>query len=132
MCLCLRSIRTAFFAVVLSATALALVGCVVNTSSSGTAEAAATPVPVPAPASDALGVVDYSCTTDADCTVKNVGNCCGYYPACVNINSPTFPEQVMAECARNDMMAVCGFPDIAGCQCVEGRCSALGAGGADR
>lgn len=74
------------------------------------------------------GEVDVSCRTDADCVVKNVGNCCGYYPACVNVDSPTFPEQVMAECAKNDMMAVCGFADIQGCQCVEGRCSAIDAG----
>lgn len=81
------------------------------------------------PLSDAAigipGEVDFSCRTDADCAVKNVGNCCGYYPACVNVDSPTFPEQVMAECARNEMMAVCGFRDISGCQCVEGRCQAL-------
>ncbi len=74
------------------------------------------------------GRVDDSCTTDADCAVKNVGNCCGYYPACVNKNSPTFPEQVKAECAKNDMQSVCGFRDIASCQCVDGRCSALDAG----
>jgi hypothetical protein len=74
------------------------------------------------------GEVDYSCTTDADCAVKDVGSCCGYSPACVNANSPTFPEQVKAECAKNDMQSICGFRDIAGCQCVEGRCSALDAG----
>jgi hypothetical protein len=83
---------------------------------------------VAVPAGDAPGTVDYTCTTDADCAVKDVGNCCGYYPACVNANSPTFPEQVKAECAKNDMQSVCGFRDIAGCQCVEGRCSALDAG----
>jgi hypothetical protein len=79
---------------------------------------------VAAPSDGAPGKVDYSCRTDADCAVKNVGNCCGYYPACVNVDSPTFPEQVKADCAKNDMMAVCGFADIAGCQCIEGRCAA--------
>jgi hypothetical protein len=83
---------------------------------------------VAAPAAEAPGKVDDSCTTDADCAVKDVGNCCGYYPACVNADSPTFPEQVKAECAKNDMQSVCGFRDIACCQCVEGRCSALDAG----
>ncbi|HKP57230.1 MAG TPA: hypothetical protein VJV78_10935 [Polyangiales bacterium] len=33
--------------------------------------------------------VDYSCETDADCTVENVGNCCGHFPRCVNKESPT-------------------------------------------
>lgn len=73
--------------------------------------------------------VDYSCATDADCAVKDVGNCCGYYPACVNVDSPTFPDQVKAECARSGTMSVCGFPAIEGCQCVDNRCQA-GAGGA--
>jgi hypothetical protein len=67
--------------------------------------------------------VDYSCKTDADCEVKNVGNCCGYYPACVNHDSATFPDRVKAECAKKGMMGVCGFPDIKTCGCVEGRCA---------
>ncbi|HET9049107.1 MAG TPA: hypothetical protein VFN29_09155 [Chiayiivirga sp.] len=71
------------------------------------------------------GTVDYSCRTDADCSVKDVGNCCGYYPACVNVDSPTFPEQVKAECAASGKSGVCGFPSISACQCVEGRCAAV-------
>ncbi|WP_245156501.1 hypothetical protein [Agrilutibacter solisilvae] len=73
--------------------------------------------------------VDTSCRTDADCTVKDVGNCCGHYPACVNVNSPTDPKGVQARCAKNGMAAVCGFPEIAGCSCVNGTCQAAGAGG---
>ena len=68
-------------------------------------------------------VVDYSCRSDADCAVKDIGNCCGAYPTCVNRDSPTFPEQVRAECAKNHMASVCGFPVVQGCSCVEGRCS---------
>lgn len=67
-------------------------------------------------------VVDTSCTRDADCTIKNVGNCCGQYPACVNVNSPTDPEGVQAQCAREGLMSVCGFPSISACQCVAGEC----------
>jgi hypothetical protein len=76
--------------------------------------------------------VDYRCTVDADCEVKNVGNCCGYYPACVNHESPTFPDRVKAECTKKGMMGVCGFPDLAGCSCVEGRCTDLPKGDAVR
>jgi len=68
--------------------------------------------------------VDYSCRVDSDCAVKDVGNCCGYYPACVNRDSPTFPEQVRADCERDGVAGICGFPDIQGCQCVESRCQA--------
>ncbi|MCE7031073.1 hypothetical protein LY625_00255 [Lysobacter sp. GX 14042] len=75
----------------------------------------------PAASGDAVQP-DRSCDTDADCTVKNVGNCCGYYPACVNVDSPTDPEGVQAKCAAEGRAGVCGFPEIAGCQCVQGSC----------
>ena len=60
--------------------------------------------------------------SSADCAVKNVGNCCGYYPACVNRNSPTDPQGVQAQCAKKGMMSVCGFQEIASCTCQAGRC----------
>jgi len=68
-------------------------------------------------------VVDYSCRTDADCAVKNIGNCCGQLPACVNRDSPVFPDRVRAECGRDHMAGTCGFPVIEACACTEGRCS---------
>ena len=93
--------------------------------------AATAPPAVAAPEQAAPGTpppaavqIDSSCATDADCTVKDVGNCCGYYPACVNVDSPTDPEGVKAACAESGRMSVCGFPVIEGCQCVEGRCEA--------
>jgi hypothetical protein len=93
-----------------------------------------TPPPAAARKADAIapkleiGTVDYACRTDADCTVKNVGNCCGYYPACVNVDSPTFPEQVKAACTASGMSSICGFPAISGCECVQGRCEAMRTG----
>jgi hypothetical protein len=66
--------------------------------------------------------VDRSCTVASDCTVKNIGNCCGYYPGCVNKGSPTFPELVAQQCAEQDMAGICGFPEIRACACIEGRC----------
>jgi len=78
----------------------------------------------PAPASGGTVAIDRSCRTDADCTVKNVGSCCGYYPACVNVDSPTDPKGVQAACAKKGMMSVCGFPDIASCSCRQGQCEA--------
>jgi hypothetical protein len=73
--------------------------------------------------------IDYSCRVDTDCAIKDVGNCCGRYPACVNRDSPTFPERVKDECQRKGMAGVCGFPVIEGCACIEGRCQAAGGGG---
>jgi len=93
------------------------------TPQAATPETAAEP-----PAKAAVGEVDYACDTDADCAVKNVGNCCGYYPACVNRDSETFPEQVKAACAAEGRMSVCGFAEISRCECRSGRCEAASSG----
>lgn len=70
------------------------------------------------------GAVDFSCSVDADCTVKNVGNCCGAAPACVNVASRTDPQAVMAQCQASGRMSVCGSRQISGCQCLSGKCAA--------
>lgn len=75
--------------------------------------------------------VYYGCNVPADCEVKNVGNCCGHYPACVNKGSPTFPDKVKADCAAGGMSSICGFPSISSCDCVEGRCTAITGPSAD-
>jgi hypothetical protein len=67
--------------------------------------------------------VDRSCRVDSDCVVKDVGNCCGYYPACVNKASRTDPAAVQAQCAKDGKASICGFPVIDGCRCVGGQCS---------
>ena len=67
--------------------------------------------------------VNYACRTDTDCEVKDIGNCCGSYPACVNKDSPTFADQVKAQCASEGQMSVCGYEDVTGCSCIEGRCT---------
>lgn len=71
-------------------------------------------------------VVDTSCKSNADCAVKNVGNCCGAMPACVNKDSPTDPAAVQAACAAKGMMSVCGFAEISACQCDNGQCAPAG------
>jgi len=72
------------------------------------------------------GSIDYSCRSDADCAVKDVGSCCGYQPACVNKDSPTDPAAVRAQCEQEGMASVCGFREIAACTCNAGRCEAAG------
>ena len=85
----------------------------------------------PLPAERVIEAVrlDRSCRSDADCAVKNVGNCCGAFPSCVNRNSPTDPAAVQAQCAQRGMASVCGFQEVSGCQCVQGQCRDI-AGGA--
>lgn len=112
-------------------------------SPQGTPDPVAGPAPVeqPAPAPSLAApspgkprpgaapvAVDRSCSTDADCMVKDVGSCCGYFPACVNTASPTDPAAVKAQCAADGMASVCGFQAISACTCTAGRCEAAGAG----
>ncbi|HUD43853.1 MAG TPA: hypothetical protein VMR06_17850 [Dokdonella sp.] len=99
-----------------------LAGCSPSPPAASTAPARASAVSA---AASTPGEVDYRCRVDADCAVKDVGNCCGRYPACVNRDSPTFPDQVAAECARTGMSGICGYPEISGCRCVEQRCAAV-------
>ncbi len=79
--------------------------------------------PQPAPAGNGAAIkLDTNCKVDADCAVKNVGNCCGAYPACINKDSPTDPAAVQAQCAKDGMASVCGFREISSCSCQQGQC----------
>lgn len=64
------------------------------------------------------------CQADADCAVKNIGNCCGFMPACVNKTSPTAPELVLARCAASGEEPICDHPMIYACLCEQGICRA--------
>ena len=97
---------------------LACVGCTPSAGTGGPAE------PAPSPPKASPLMPELACTVDADCAVKNVGNCCGYFPACVNKDSPVDPDAVRAECARTGTSSVCGFRDIQACECASGQCRA--------
>ena len=134
--------------------ALSLIGCTAPTASSSAPEApvqapaqeraaqpaapvqnAQPPAPAPAPADAVTGKPgfdpsdpDRSCKRDSDCAVKDVGNCCGAFPICVNKDASTDPAAVRAKCAKDGMASICGFQEVSGCQCVKGRCENLTAG----
>ncbi|MEL1265610.1 hypothetical protein [Pseudoxanthomonas putridarboris] len=118
---------------VLSCALLVLAACAAPASSNGPSEALppatsgtspSKPMSSPYPPREVAtpANVDYSCRSNADCAVKDVGNCCGAMPACVNKDSPTDPQAVQAQCAASGRMGICGFVDITACQCVSGRC----------
>ena len=89
--------------------------------------AAAPAVSAPAqPAPTALAP-DRSCRLASDCVVRNVGNCCGYAPACVNKDAQVDPDAVRAQCERQGLSSVCGWQDIQACDCVQGQCRAVDA-----
>jgi len=89
--------------------------------------AAATPTPASSPVTTAVPATpDASCRVASDCEVKNVGNCCGYFPACVNKDATVDPDAVRAQCERSGMASVCGWQDIQSCDCVQNQCRAVG------
>lgn len=96
---------------------LMLLAACSSSSSTGTAQP-----PPPGTDKPALGQIDTRCRSNADCAVKNVGNCCGAMPACVNRDSPTDPQAVQAQCQAKGMMGICGFREISACQCDNGQC----------
>lgn len=130
--------------------ALLLVGCTAPTSTPEVPSAAPAPAapvaaerpaepPVAAPPAATLPTAETaprsdasnpsrSCKTDSDCAVKNVGNCCGAFPSCVNKDAKTDPAAVQAQCAKAGMASVCGFQEVSGCQCVQGECQNITSG----
>lgn len=63
-----------------------------------------------------------ACQTDAQCTVKNVGNCCGEFLACVHVDQPVDAAAVKRRCEAEGLSSICGHRDIAACRCDSGRC----------
>jgi hypothetical protein len=61
--------------------------------------------------------IDYSCRSNSDCVIKDVGNCCGYYPACTNKKSKVNRTDLGALCSG--VGGACGFPSIDACRCNE-------------
>lgn len=92
----------------------ALAACA-HSAESGRVPAAA--VEVPPEATAAL-----TCTSDAECVVKDIGNCCGYFPACVHRDQAVDPLAVRQRCIEQGMQSVCGFVEIAACTCSAGTC----------
>ena len=70
--------------------------------------------------------INYSCSQASDCTIKDVGNCCGAFPKCVNKDAMVNRDLVRDACKKEKRMGVCGFPSLVSCKCVEKKC--VGAG----
>ncbi len=73
------------------------------------------------------GAVSRTCKVDADCEVKNVGNCCGAHRTCVSKGAATDPNAVRAQCEAEHRASVCSMEAIGGCSCVQGQCSNINA-----
>ena len=48
----------------------------------------------------------FDCGNDSDCPIMDIGNCCGHYPACVNVNSQVDPRAVTDECTTKGLGSV--------------------------
>lgn len=70
------------------------------------------------------------CATNAECVVKDIGNCCGYFPACVHRDQAVDPLAVRERCIEQDLQSICGFVEISACACIDNACRPADAGGA--
>ena len=119
--------------VLLIACLLMLVACVAPQNASDV-RAAEPPPPMAAEekvAAGKPGEVNFSCKSDSDCKIKDIGNCCGAYPACVNKDSQTFPAEVKAQCVKDGMSGICGFPSISSCTCTNNKCEGVAGSGSE-
>eukprot|EP00588_Corethron_pennatum_P017796 CAMPEP_0194304368 /NCGR_PEP_ID=MMETSP0171-20130528/2139_1 /TAXON_ID=218684 /ORGANISM="Corethron pennatum, Strain L29A3" /LENGTH=152 /DNA_ID=CAMNT_0039055629 /DNA_START=87 /DNA_END=545 /DNA_ORIENTATION=+ len=71
----------------------------------------------------ALITITRNCTTHDDCAIRDIGNCCGYYPGCVSIAFCPDIERVKTLCKEQGMASVCGWSTIDACACREGQCT---------
>jgi hypothetical protein len=62
----------------------------------------------------------YACNVNLDCVIKDVGNCCGYYPRCANVAATFAPPS-----CSGGQAGVCGFPSIDRCECRQNECVSL-------
>ncbi len=67
----------------------------------------------------------YYCEKDADCEIKDVHNCCGYYPRCVNVDFEPDIEAVKLECEEQGSFGICGYPEITHCECIDNQCKSM-------
>ena len=65
------------------------------------------------------------CEIDEDCVIKDVHNCCGYYPRCVNKDYTPDIEKVIEECKESGVASACGWPEITNCKCINNNCVSM-------
>ncbi len=74
-------------------------------------------------AADELSRVNTSCEVDADCAVKDLRNCCGLYPACVNTAAVINTELDDPQC--DGFASICGYETITECHCQDHQCQRI-------
>lgn len=57
-----------------------------------------------------------SCKTDDDCVIKNIENCCGYYPKCLSKEAVLNPEEVERLCEGENATG-CPIASLGYCRC---------------
>lgn len=70
--------------------------------------------------------IDRSCQVDGDCVIKNIGNCCGGYTECVNVNAVTHPWLVEHYyCRESRIGSICDSQPPSSCRCNKNQCTDL-------
>lgn len=72
-----------------------------------------------------MASINRSCQIDNDCVIKDVRNCCGAYPQCVNARAQVDLDFVRQACEKEGVAGVCGYPAIDSCKCVNSKCQGV-------
>ncbi len=78
---------------------------------------------------DYYSKVDYSCSQNSDCAIKDVHKCCGANFECVNKNAFTYPDFVRAQCEKEEVSSTCNVNMPKACACYNSKCIEDASGG---
>lgn len=115
----MRKVSPGFFGLLI-VTAAAM-GCNANTSQSSVDSGSEAEASCTRDRNDKLvhPDVDFSCTTDDDCEIKDIRSGCGPYPRCIN------SEQTVPAFTCNETSGNCGYPEVRYCKCREQLCRSM-------
>ncbi len=68
--------------------------------------------------------LNYSCNFNFECKIKDIHDCCGYYPECVNSNAKVDPDFVDRICGKEVRLCPLGVftSDTTSCKCINKKC----------
>ncbi len=65
--------------------------------------------------------INYSCSSNTDCVIQDIKNCCGSYPKCTNANA-IVNTSLVEELCKNQSTTSCNVPTINSCKCQYKKC----------
>ena len=103
---------------------LVVFGCSKNAAPSKTLSLGNTKEEATSKLNEYYSGMDYSCSTDSDCAVSDVHNCCDKFMQCVNKQAKTEPDLVTRLCKEEGAASFCSATTQSNsCKCQSSRCT---------